>query len=112
MISYSGNYVGILDTSVNESTLVLVLSSVGYCFCRHSATTNSFWKGAASQKEYGKPTDNCEQFVNALVADEPHCSPSLPLQQVKKLIGGCCMESSRSWQGRGGCVRLSVLCCK
>ena len=31
----------------------------------------------------GNLTDTYEQFVNAFVADECHCSPSLPLQQAK-----------------------------
>ena len=44
-----------------------------------------FGKVAASQKVYGNPTNNCKQFVNAFVADEHHCCPSLPLQQAKKL---------------------------
>ena len=30
---------------------------------------------------------NCNQFVNAFVADEHRCSPSLPLQQANKLAG-------------------------
>ena len=38
-----------------------------------------------SQKAYGKPTNNYEQFVNAFVVDERRCSLLLPLQQVKKL---------------------------
>ena len=33
----------------------------------------------------GKPTNKCEQFVNAFVADKRRCSPSLLLQQAKKL---------------------------
>ena len=45
-----------------------------------------FGKVASSRKVYGKPTNNCEQFVNACVADESRCSPSLPLQQAKKLV--------------------------
>ena len=40
---------------------------------------------AASRKGYGKPTNIYKQFVNAFVADERRCSPSLPLQQVKML---------------------------
>ena len=44
-----------------------------------------FGKVAASWKVYGKLTNNCKQFVNAFVADERRCSPSLPLQQAKKL---------------------------
>ena len=48
-------------------------------------TANFFGKVAASQKVYGKPTNIYEQFVNAFVADERCCSPSLPLQQAKKL---------------------------
>ena len=44
-----------------------------------------FGKVAGSWKVYGKLTNNCKQFVNAFVADERRCSPSLPLQQAKKL---------------------------
>ena len=43
-----------------------------------------FGKVAAGRKVYGKLTNNCEQFVDALVADECRCSPSLPLQQAEK----------------------------
>ena len=42
-------------------------------------------KVAARWKVYGKPTKNCKQFVNAFLADECRCSPSLPLQQAKKM---------------------------
>ena len=38
---------------------------------------------ATSQKVYGKTTKNCEELVNAFVADERRCSPLLPLQQAK-----------------------------
>ena len=40
---------------------------------------------AASRKVYSKPTNNYQQFVNAFVADECRCSPSLLLQQAKTL---------------------------
>ena len=82
------------------------------CFLRHVVTTNSFRKVAASWKVYDKQTNNCEQFVNAFVPDERCCSPSLPLQQAKKLIGKCCVESGRSWQGWGGWVGCSVFQCE
>ena len=113
MINYSGNYAGILDTSLNERYLsagfkLVVISAV---MLRQLHVT-LFGKVAASQKVYGKPTNNCEQFVNPFVVDERHCSPLLPLWQAKKLIGRCCMESGQSWQGRGGCVRCSVFQCE
>ena len=91
-INYSGNYAGTLDASLNEgcSSASFNLVVVPVVMSRQLTL---FGKVAASQKVYGKPTNNYKQFVNAFVANERRCSPSLLLQQAKKLIGGCCMES-------------------
>ena len=43
-----------------------------------------FGKVAASWKAYGNPTNNWKQFVNASLADECRCSPSLSLQQANE----------------------------
>ena len=110
MINYFGNYAGIMRISKQDyssaSFKLIVVCAV------MSRQLTLFRKVAASRKVYGKPTNKREQFVNAFVADERRCSPSLPLQQAKKLIGGWCMESGRPWQGRGGCVRCSILQCE
>ena len=82
-INYSENYPGILDASLNEGyssvSFKLVVVSVVM-----SRPLTLIAKVAVSRKVYGKPTNNCERLVNALVADEHRCSPSLPLEQAKK----------------------------
>ena len=65
----------------------MLLSSWLFFFlqsCRDSSA-NCFWKGGCFRKVYGKPTNNCEQFVNAFVTDEHRYSPSLPLQEANEL---------------------------
>ena len=85
-INYSGNYAGILDASLNEGyssasfKLVVVSAVMSWQLTLLGKVTAIY-----SRKAYGKPTNSYEQFVNAFVVDERHCSPSLPLQQVKKL---------------------------
>ena len=91
-ISYSRNDFGILDTSLNEgyssaSFKSVVVSTVMSC------PLTLFGKEAASQKVYGKLTNNCKQCVNAFVSDEHHCSPSLPLLQEKKLADAAWKEA-------------------
>ena len=63
---------------------------------------------AASQKVYGKLTNIYKQFVNAFISNKCRSSPSLLVQQAKKLIGGCCIWKAAD-HGKDEVVMSDVL---
>ena len=80
--NYSLNYVGTLDTSLNEgyssaSFKLVVVPAV------MSRQLTLFGKVVANRKVYMAKRQNYEQFVNAFVAVERRYSTSLPPEQAK-----------------------------